>query len=104
MAKYRQTLPQLSDKLFLTDAGMETTLIFHDGMDLPLLRRVRSAEDRRRHRDTRRYYARYRELARDANLGFVLESPTWRANCGLGAASSATRARRSPTPTAAPSR
>jgi homocysteine S-methyltransferase len=28
----------------------------------------------------RRYYARYARLARDAGLGFVLESPTWRAN------------------------
>ena len=36
VAKYRANLPQLSDKIFLTDAGMETTLIFHEGVDLPL--------------------------------------------------------------------
>ena len=35
MAKYRHHLPQLSDKLFLTDGGMETTLIFHEGVNLP---------------------------------------------------------------------
>ena len=35
MAKYRNTLPQLSDKLFLTDGGLETTLIFHDKVELP---------------------------------------------------------------------
>ena len=35
MTKYRTRLPQLSDKLFLTDAGMETFLIFHEGTELP---------------------------------------------------------------------
>ena len=34
-AKYRARLPQLSDRIFLTDGGMETTLIFHEGIDLP---------------------------------------------------------------------
>ena len=35
MAKYRSRLPQLSDRLFLTDAGMETFLIFREGVELP---------------------------------------------------------------------
>src|SRR5581483_6811794 len=30
MAKYRNDLPQLKDKVFLTDGGLETTLVFHD--------------------------------------------------------------------------
>ena len=29
------TLPQLHGGLFLTDGGLETTLIFHDKLDLP---------------------------------------------------------------------
>ena len=29
-AKYRSRLPQLSERLFLTDGGIETTLIFHE--------------------------------------------------------------------------
>jgi hypothetical protein len=33
--KYRNRLPQLSGGLFLTDGGIETTLIFHDGLELP---------------------------------------------------------------------
>jgi S-methylmethionine-dependent homocysteine/selenocysteine methylase len=79
-AKYRARLPQLSDKIFLTDAGMETTLIFHEGVDLPLFASfdlLRSPEGTEL---TRSYYARYCKLARDRGLGFVLESPTWRAN------------------------
>ena len=35
MAKYRNNLPQLKGDIFLTDGGLETTLIFHDGLELP---------------------------------------------------------------------
>ena len=35
--KYRAKLPQLDDHPFLTDSGLETTLIFHDGVDLPFM-------------------------------------------------------------------
>ena len=31
----RRQLPQLSEGTFITDGGMETTLIFHAGIDLP---------------------------------------------------------------------
>jgi homocysteine S-methyltransferase len=33
--KYRDRLPQLKGGLFLTDGGIETSLIFDDGFDLP---------------------------------------------------------------------
>ena len=79
-AKYRAGLPQLSDKIFLTDAGMETTLIFHDGVDLPLFASFDLLKSAAGTELTRGYYARYCKLAHDAGLGFVLESPTWRAN------------------------
>ena len=36
-ARYRDQLPQLEDRLFLTDGGIETTLIFHEGVSLPYL-------------------------------------------------------------------
>ena len=35
MSRYRARLPQLTGSLFLTDGGIETTLIFHDGLELP---------------------------------------------------------------------
>ena len=35
MAKYRHDLPQRRGGIFLTDGGMETTLIFHEGIELP---------------------------------------------------------------------
>ena len=35
MTSYRHHLPQLGGTVFLTDGGIETTLIFDDGLDLP---------------------------------------------------------------------
>lgn len=34
-ASYHNNLPQLDHTLLLTDSGLETTLIFHEGRDLP---------------------------------------------------------------------
>ena len=86
--------------MFLTDGGMETTLIFHDGIDLPCfaaftLLKTRTARDR-----MRAYYARYAELAKRDGLGFVLESADLARQSATGRQSSAIRARRWPTPTA----
>jgi len=83
--KYRDRLPLRSDKTFLTDGGMETTLIFHDGVDLPHFASftlLETPDGRARVRD---YYTRYGTIARDTGFGFVLESPTWRANRDWGA-------------------
>jgi S-methylmethionine-dependent homocysteine/selenocysteine methylase len=80
-AKYRARLPQLSqDQIFLTDGGMETTLIFHEGLNLPLFMAFPLLDDAAGLEKVRGYYERYCRMARDAGLGFVLESPTWRAN------------------------
>jgi homocysteine S-methyltransferase len=80
MAKYRGHLPQLTDKLFLTDAGMETCLIFHEGIDLPHFASFDLMKTDKGMTQVRDYYARFAQLARDKKLGFVFESPTWRAN------------------------
>ena len=80
MAKYRTRLPQLSEQLFLTDAGMETYLIFHEGTELPCFASFDLMKNDAGVAQVRRYYARFAAMARDNGLGFVLESPTWRAN------------------------
>ena len=74
-----------SDDLMLTDGGLETVLIFEDGRDLPgfaAFPLVESDEGRER---LRRYYRDYMRLATDAGAGYVLETPTWRANPHWGA-------------------
>ena len=79
-ARYRDALPQLLQTPFLTDGGIETTLIFHDGLDLPhfaaydLLTRDGGEEA------LRRYFEPYVRIARDRRVGIVLETATWRAN------------------------
>ena len=80
MPKYRNRLPQLSDKIFLTDGGMETTFIFHEGLELPLFMAFPLLNEDKGLAEIRRYYERYCRMAQDAGAGFVLESPTWRAN------------------------
>src|SRR5215207_1743022 len=83
--RYRQQLPQLDGELFLTDGGIETTLIFHQGLDLPEFAAFVLLDDDDGVDQLRRYYEPYLALARDGGTGFVLESPTWRANPDWGA-------------------
>jgi homocysteine S-methyltransferase len=82
---YRDRLPQLDGGLYLTDGGLETTLIFHQGLDLPEFAAFDLLKDDAGTEQLRRYYEPYALLARERGLGLVLESPTWRANPGWAA-------------------
>jgi homocysteine S-methyltransferase len=81
---YRESLPQLAERMLLTDGGMETTLIFIDGLELPCFASFPLLE----HDDGRsaltRYFEPYLALARRHGTGFVLEANTWRANPAWG--------------------
>lgn len=77
-------LPHTADRLFLTDGGLETWLVFHQGWDLrhfAAFELLNTDAGRRRLTD---YYREYLDLAVSHGLGFVLESPTWRANPDWG--------------------
>jgi len=84
-AKYRACLPQCLNRMFLTDGGMETTLIYREGIDLPCFAAFTLLNTSEGTERLRTYYERYVTMARRAGLGFVLESPTWRANADWGA-------------------
>src|SRR5262245_65792986 len=84
MSQYRTHLPQLDGGLFLTDGGSETTLIFHDGLELPHFAAFHLLKDEAGTAALRRYFARYAEIARVNGTGFILESPTWRASADWG--------------------
>ena len=73
-------LPQLQGGLFLTDGGIETSLIFHQGLELPDFAAFVLLEDDDGIAELRRYYEPYLALAREREVGFVLESPTWRSS------------------------
>jgi len=77
-------LPNNANGLFLTDSGLETSLIFHDGMDLPHFASfvlLKTAEGRSR---LKRYFAHHAEVAAAHGAGFVWESVTWRASSEWG--------------------
>jgi pimeloyl-ACP methyl ester carboxylesterase len=64
MSKYRKSLPQLDGGLFLTDGGLETTLVFHQQIDLPEFATfclLKSEQGRARLED---YFRHYAEIAR----------------------------------------
>jgi homocysteine S-methyltransferase len=85
-SRYRAALPQLGDELFLTDGGLETTLIFHRGIDLPEFSAFDLLKDEEGIEELRRYFISYLELAKEHDAGFILESPTWRASPRWGEA------------------
>jgi S-methylmethionine-dependent homocysteine/selenocysteine methylase len=84
MANYRRALSQMRGDLFLTDGGIETTLMFLEGLDLPFfaafhLFRTQQGEDA-----LRKYFRTYAELAKKHRSGLVLETATWRASADWG--------------------
>ncbi|RUU26940.1 homocysteine S-methyltransferase family protein [Mesorhizobium sp. M6A.T.Ce.TU.016.01.1.1] len=84
MAKYRQNLPQLANRTFLSDGGMETTLIFHEGLDLPHFASFTLVATPEGRQKLKEYYVRYLTIARRGGTGFILDTPTWRANPDWG--------------------
>jgi S-methylmethionine-dependent homocysteine/selenocysteine methylase len=82
---HRASLPQLEGDLFLTDGGIETSLIFHQGLDLPEFAAFVLLDNEEGLDELRRYYEPYVSLARESGTGLVLETPTWRASPGWAA-------------------
>ncbi len=81
MGQYSSQLPQLDrSAIYLTDGGLETDLIFNQGLDLPLFAScelLRSDEGRAA---LRRYFDEYAAIAREHGVGFIIDTATWRAN------------------------
>ena len=77
-------LPLKPERIYLTDGGLETTLIFHDGIDLPYFAAFDLLKDEDGRDTLRRYYRRYADLAVASSCGFIFETPTWRASRDWG--------------------
>ena len=80
MAKYRTALPQLTESTFMTDGGLETTLIFNQGIDLPHFASFGLLQNEEGIQILNEYYLDYLEISKQICSGFILEAPTWRAN------------------------
>jgi homocysteine S-methyltransferase len=79
--RYRDALPHLGgERPFIADGGLETTLIFHRGIDLPCFAAFDLLKDAAGRDELRAYFEPYLAIARDRGVGLVLDTATWRAN------------------------
>jgi S-methylmethionine-dependent homocysteine/selenocysteine methylase len=84
MSNYRNALPQMGSRLFLTDGGIETTLIFHEGLELPDFAAFYLLRDPIGAATLEKYFRTYAAIAKQFSTGLILESATWRANPDWG--------------------
>ncbi|MGI9603771.1 MAG: homocysteine S-methyltransferase family protein [Acidimicrobiales bacterium] len=84
MSTHRHDLPQANGEVLLTDGGLETTLIFDAGYDLPEFASFPLLETDTGRTSLVDYYRTYADAARRHGVGIVLETPTWRASADWG--------------------
>ena len=78
-------LPQLDGSIFISDGGLETSLVFLDGVDLPSFAAFPLLDQETGRDMLRRYFQPYLDTAASKRVGFVLDTPTWRASSDWGA-------------------
>ncbi len=71
---------------WIADAGLETVMIFLEGIDLPHFASFHLLDSAAGRAALTRYFDHFVPLARDSGSGFVLDTATWRANMGWAAA------------------
>lgn len=84
MTLHGHDLPHTAGELFLTDAGLETMLIFHDGIDLPHFASIELMTTQAGRDKLTSYYDSFAEIAARSGTGLVVDTPTWRASSGWG--------------------
>ena len=80
----RRRLLHVSDEPFVTDGGMETTLVFEAGFDLPHFSAFVLLDSKEGVDALLAYYELYVRLARERRVGLLLDTPTWRASSEWG--------------------
>jgi len=79
------TLPQLSAPLTVTDGGLETALVYQQGIDLPDFAAFPLVDTEPGRAALAAYYEPYLELGRRLDVAVIVDTPTWRANLDWGA-------------------
>ena len=72
-------LPQL-ERLFVTDAGLETDLIYNRGIEIPCFASITLLRDEAGRSALEAYFRSFLELASRLGTGCLLESASWRAS------------------------
>ncbi len=73
-----------SDAPWLADGGLETVMIFDEGIDLPCFASFTLLDSDAGRAALTRYFDRFAALARETGTGFVMDTPTWRAGIRWG--------------------
>jgi homocysteine S-methyltransferase len=78
--------PRVPDgtRLFLGDGGLETTMIYEHGFELPCFASFLLLEEERGRAALRDYYRDFLGIARAHDAGFTFDTPTWRASTDWG--------------------
>ena len=84
MNAFRSSLPQVEGKFFLTDGGIETTLIFLESLELPHFSAIDALRSPEGSAALWCYFQAYVTLAERFGTGLVLETATWRASSDWG--------------------
>ncbi|KRA00374.1 homocysteine methyltransferase [Mesorhizobium sp. Root157] len=74
----------LGEAVLLTDGGLETSLVFLDGIELPGFAAFPLLDDAKGLERLDSYFSQYLDIAERHGVGFVLDTPTWRANLDWG--------------------
>lgn len=77
-------LPAMTDRISLTDAGFETTMLFHKEFEMPQFAAFPLPGTTEGRDAMTEYFVPFMALARQNNAGFVLDTNTWRANPDWG--------------------
>lgn len=80
MTSGRFAFPPSEQAVFLTDGGLETTLVFLEGIDLPCFAAFPLLQSEKGRAKLENYFTPYIRTAIDRDVGFILDTPTWRAN------------------------
>lgn len=84
MFKYRDNIPMLSNEIFFTDGGLETTIIFKKEIDLPYFAAFILLKNDEGRKILKEYFESYLDIAKKYQVNFTLESTTCRASTNWG--------------------
>jgi S-methylmethionine-dependent homocysteine/selenocysteine methylase len=80
-----RALPYEGSEIWIGDGGLETAMIFEEGLDLPCFAAFTLLDHPEGRAALERYFARFFAIARRDGRGFVIDTLTWRANADWGA-------------------
>jgi S-methylmethionine-dependent homocysteine/selenocysteine methylase len=80
MSVYRSGLPQLAGDLYLTDAGIETDLIFNHGIEIREFAAHTLLPEEKGREAVSNYIRGFLQLANEYDAGFIMDSHTWKAH------------------------